>query len=46
MTKIHIVPKGSDAIEGYQKVEVVDGSIDLNNIAMNECDFILASAFI
>ena len=43
MTKIHIVPKGSEAVDGYQKVEVINGSVDLNNLAMNECDFILAS---
>tara|TARA_A100001201_G_C4091763_1_gene202376 strand:+ start:182 stop:598 length:417 start_codon:yes stop_codon:yes gene_type:complete len=43
MTKIHIVPQGSESIEGYQKIEVINGSIDLNSLAMNECDFILAS---
>tara|TARA_R100001129_G_scaffold142384_1_gene103553 strand:+ start:806 stop:1222 length:417 start_codon:yes stop_codon:yes gene_type:complete len=43
MTKIHIVPQGSESIEGYQKIEVINGSVDLNSLSMNECDFILAS---
>lgn len=43
MTKIHIVPQGSEAIDGYEKIEVVNGTADLTRFARNECDFILAS---
>ena len=43
MTKLHIVPQGAQGIDGYDKVEVINGSADLSPYAMNECDFILAS---
>ena len=41
--KIHIVNKDEESIEGYSKVEVENGSLDLTNYSNNECTFILAS---
>ena len=41
--KIHIVNKDEESIEGYPKVEVENGSLDLTNYSNNECTFILAS---
>ena len=35
MTKIHIVPQGSEAIDGYEKIEVVNGGADLTRFARN-----------
>ena len=43
MTKIHIVPQGSEAIGGYEKIEVGNGAADLSRFARNECEVILAS---
>ena len=41
--KIHIVNKDEESIEGYSKVEVENGSLDLTNYSNNECTFIFAS---
>ena len=41
--KLHIVNPEQDTIEGYERVDVVDGLIDLSAYADNECDVILAS---
>ena len=41
--KLHIVNPEQDVIEGYERVDVVNGVIDLSPYAENECDFILAS---
>ena len=43
MTKLHLVPEGAEGIDGYDKVEVINGVADLTSYAMNECEFILAS---
>ena len=43
MTKLHLVPQGAESIDGYDKVEVINGVADLTPYAMNECEFILAS---
>ena len=43
MRKIHVVPKGSETIQGYDKVEVSESGIDMSGISDNECSFILAS---
>jgi hypothetical protein len=43
MTKLHLVPQGAEGIDGYDKVEVINGVADLAPYAMNECEFILAS---
>jgi hypothetical protein len=41
--KIHIVDPEQETIEGYERVEVEGGNVDLSKYADNECDFILAS---
>jgi len=41
--KIHIVDPDQETIEGYERVEVTKGNVDLSKYADNECDFILAS---
>jgi|TARA_R100001129_G_scaffold180026_1_gene157584 hypothetical protein len=41
--KLHIVNPEQDTIEGYERVEVLDGNIDLRSYADNECELILAS---
>jgi hypothetical protein len=43
MKKIHVVPKGSETIKGYDKVEVSEDGIDMSGVSDNECSFILAS---
>jgi len=41
--KIHIVNKGEDHIEGYERVELQNGEVNLSGYSDNECDFIMAS---
>jgi len=42
--KIHIaVAPEQETIEGFKRVEVIDGAFDLSDIADNECTFIMAS---
>lgn len=41
--KIHVVNKGEDHIEGYERIEPQNGEINLSGFSDNECDFIMAS---
>ena len=41
--KLHIVNPEQDTTEGYERVDVVDGSLDLSAYSDHECDVILAS---
>ena len=41
--KIHIVRPEQQSIEGYQRVEVGQNTLELNTIADNECTTILAN---
>lgn len=41
--KVQIVTTDEEHVEGYEKVEIDDGNIDLAKFSDNECSFILAS---
>jgi len=41
--KVHIVRPGEPTIEGYERVEIGENSVDLSRFSDNECEFILAS---
>ena len=41
--KIHVVNEGDEHIQGYEKVEVSNGQVQLGKYADNECEFIMAS---
>ncbi len=43
MTKLHVVAKGEESVQGYEKVEIVNGFADLASYSNNECSFVLAS---
>jgi len=41
--KIHIVGENEAAVEGYERIEIKDGKVDLSKYSDNECSFILGS---
>jgi hypothetical protein len=41
--KIHIVNPQQEHVEGFERVEVTNGEVNLSQLADNECSFILAT---